>query len=68
MASARKVRNANKRYAKINDDWKTEDTASVPKSKVRVSIHEHLYFSSHMQLFIPFPLSSKNIIDVYGIM
>ncbi|RLN05151.1 hypothetical protein C2845_PM13G21510 [Panicum miliaceum] len=35
MASARKVRNANKRYAKINDDWKTEDTASVPKSKVR---------------------------------
>ncbi|KAG2579702.1 hypothetical protein PVAP13_6NG262300 [Panicum virgatum] len=35
MASARKVRNANKRFAKINDDWKTEDTASVPKSKVR---------------------------------
>ncbi|KAK8447877.1 hypothetical protein SEVIR_8G170900v4 [Setaria viridis] len=35
MASARKVRNANKRYAKINDDWKIEDTASVPKSKVR---------------------------------
>ncbi|KAG2584872.1 protein ALWAYS EARLY 2-like isoform X6 [Panicum virgatum] len=35
MASARKVRNANKRYAKINDDWKTEDTASVPKNKVR---------------------------------
>ncbi|RCV38651.1 hypothetical protein SETIT_8G160000v2 [Setaria italica] len=35
MASARKVRNSNKRYAKINDDWKIEDTASVPKSKVR---------------------------------
>ncbi|CAO2207173.1 unnamed protein product [Urochloa humidicola] len=35
MASTRKVRNANKRYAKINDDWKVEDTASVPKSKVR---------------------------------
>ncbi|CAO2173294.1 unnamed protein product [Urochloa humidicola] len=35
MASTRKVRNANKRYAKINDDWKVEDTTSVPKSKVR---------------------------------
>ncbi|CAL5005455.1 unnamed protein product [Urochloa decumbens] len=35
MASTRKVRNANKRYAKINDDWKIEDTANVPKSKVR---------------------------------
>jgi len=35
MASARKVRNANKRYANINDDLKTEDTASVPKNKVR---------------------------------
>jgi len=54
MASARNVRNANKRYAKINDDWKSEDTASVSKSKVRVSIHEHQYFSSPMQLFVPF--------------
>ncbi|CAL4999632.1 unnamed protein product [Urochloa decumbens] len=35
MASTRKVRNANKRYAKINDDWKIEDTTNVPKSKVR---------------------------------
>lgn len=35
MASARKVRNANKRYAKINEDWQDKDTPSVPKSKVR---------------------------------
>ncbi|KAF8654527.1 hypothetical protein HU200_061718 [Digitaria exilis] len=35
MASSRKVRNANKRYAKINEDWKIEDKPSVPKSKVR---------------------------------
>lgn len=55
MASARKVRNANKRYAKINDDWKIEDTASVPKSKVRVSTFENQYsFSSHMQFFSSF--------------
>jgi hypothetical protein len=55
MASARKVRNANKRYAKINDDWKIEDTASVPKSKVRVSTFENQYsFSSHMQFFLRF--------------
>ncbi|KAG2579693.1 hypothetical protein PVAP13_6NG262300 [Panicum virgatum] len=42
MASARKVRNANKRFAKINDDWKTEDTASVPKSKVRKKLSDML--------------------------
>ncbi|XP_066392129.1 protein ALWAYS EARLY 3-like isoform X4 [Miscanthus floridulus] len=35
MASARKVRNTNKRYAKINEDWQDKDATSVPKSKVR---------------------------------
>ncbi|KAJ1280082.1 hypothetical protein BS78_04G204500 [Paspalum vaginatum] len=34
MASARKVRNVNKRYAKINEDWQDKDT-NVPKSRVR---------------------------------
>ena len=53
MASARKVRNTNKRYAKINEDWQDKDATSVPKSKVRVSTCEnqhfffsHAYFSS----------------------
>ncbi|KAL6908230.1 hypothetical protein ACP4OV_002400 [Aristida adscensionis] len=35
MASARKVRNVNKRYAKINEDWQDKDATNVPKSKVR---------------------------------
>ena len=59
MASARKVRNANKRYAKINDDWKTEDTASVPKNKVRVSIYEQLYFFFSHATFYSFSLICK---------
>ena len=59
MASARKVRNANKRFAKINDDWKTEDTASVPKNKVRVSIYEQLYFFFSHATFYSFSLICK---------
>lgn len=56
MASSRKVRNANKRYAKINDDWKIEDTPSVPKSKVRVSIRANQYFFLLMcNPFLHFP-------------
>ncbi|TVU38319.1 hypothetical protein EJB05_11682 [Eragrostis curvula] len=35
MASSRKVRNANKRYAKINEDWQDKDETNVHKSKVR---------------------------------
>ncbi|KAK3163558.1 hypothetical protein QOZ80_1AG0005280 [Eleusine coracana subsp. coracana] len=35
MASSRKVRNANKRYAKINEDWQDKDETNVNKSKVR---------------------------------
>ncbi|XP_062185503.1 protein ALWAYS EARLY 2-like isoform X3 [Phragmites australis] len=35
MASARKVRNVNKRYAKINEDWQDKDATNVHKSKVR---------------------------------
>jgi hypothetical protein len=54
MASARKVRNANKRYAKINEDWQDKDTPSVPKSKVRVSTCENQHFSSHIHIFLPF--------------
>jgi hypothetical protein len=47
MASARKVRNTNKRYAKINEDWQDKDTTSVPTSKVRVSTceNQHFFFS-----------------------
>lgn len=35
MASSRKVRNANKRYTKINEDWQDKDETNVHKSKVR---------------------------------
>jgi hypothetical protein len=38
MSSTRKVRNVNKRYAKINEDWNDKDATVVHKSKVRVSI------------------------------
>jgi hypothetical protein len=35
MSSTRKVRNVNKRYAKINEDWQDKDATNVHKSKVR---------------------------------
>ncbi|XP_051214162.1 protein ALWAYS EARLY 3 isoform X2 [Lolium perenne] len=35
MSSTRKVRNVNKRYAKINEDWNDKDAAVVHKNKVR---------------------------------
>ncbi|XP_015696072.1 protein ALWAYS EARLY 2 isoform X2 [Oryza brachyantha] len=33
MSSTRKVRNMNKRYAKINEDWQDKDSTNAPKSK-----------------------------------
>ncbi|XP_037431928.1 protein ALWAYS EARLY 2-like isoform X1 [Triticum dicoccoides] len=35
MSSTRKVRNVNKRYAKINEDWPEKDATVVHKNKVR---------------------------------
>ncbi|KAF7048997.1 hypothetical protein CFC21_057625 [Triticum aestivum] len=35
MSSTRKVRNVNKRYAKINEDWPEKDATVVQKNKVR---------------------------------
>lgn len=55
MASSRKVRNTNKRYAKISEDWQDKDTTNVPKSKVRVSTCETQHF----------PYSAKNATYFY---
>jgi hypothetical protein len=44
MSSTRKVRNVNKRYAKINEDWNDKDAAVVHKNKVRVSTCTLLWF------------------------
>uniref|UniRef100_M8BB98 Uncharacterized protein n=1 Tax=Aegilops tauschii TaxID=37682 RepID=M8BB98_AEGTA len=38
MSSTRKVRNVNKRYAKINEDWPEKDATVVHKNKVRITV------------------------------
>jgi hypothetical protein len=67
MASSRKVRNANKRYAKINEDWQDKDDTNVNKSKVRVSLSKNHFFFFLYSISPYFHYSEMNIIDFFRV-